>query len=344
MGARGRGAGRPGGARRGRLGNRVAPGRAAGPPPDEEAPEETQARLAEQLPPVVAAPVADGSWTVAPAAPCRRAAAGRPPGPAGSWWSGAAPPTTARGRRPSSPTAPRWTPSRGPGAPWRRAAVPAAGARGRVDRHRPAGLGRRGPDGLLADGAAWNPATDRWRALPPAPLAPRADAAARLDRDGAAGRRGPGPTRRSLTQRRWTRRPAAGAGGAPCPPRSCAPDPAALALPPRAAGGPGGEGVVVWRAGRGGGGAAAAAWDPATGAWALLPVPAEATTGSRSWSPGAARRLHGLRTTADGTEAVAVTLARRVRAPGPRVRRARRSRTRGRRRGRPSATGWWWSP
>jgi hypothetical protein len=31
---------------------------------EEEAPEETQARLAEQLPPVVAAPVADGSWTL----------------------------------------------------------------------------------------------------------------------------------------------------------------------------------------------------------------------------------------------------------------------------------------
>jgi len=278
--------------------------------PDEEAPEETQARLAEQFPPVVDAPVADGSWTAAPAAPLPARSSGT-----ATWtgrelvvWGGAA--DDGAGTTTHLADGAALDPAAGT---WR--ALPAAPLSPR-QAHVAVWTGDdllvwggEGPDELLADGAAWNPATGRWRALPPAPLAPRADAAAAWTGTEllVAGGRGPDAPLADAAALdpatgRW--RPVA-----PLPAEVVAPDPAALALAPGTAGGQGAGAVVVWRAGRGGGGAAAAAWDPAGDAWTPLPVPAEGDDGLPILVAGRGGRLHGLRTTADGTESVAVTLA-----------------------------------
>ncbi len=234
VGARGRGAGRPGGARRGRLGGRVAPGRAAGPPPRR------------------------GGARGDPGAAGRAAPAGRrrprrrrlldrgarhplPPRSSGTatWtgrelvvWGGAA--DDGAGTTAFLADGAALDPLTGT---WRAlAAAPLSPRQAHVAVWTGTDLlvwGGEGPDGLLADGAAWNPATDRWRALPPAPLAPRADAAAAWTGTELLVAGGRGPTRRSLTPRRWTRRPAAGARWRPCPPRSSPPTPPRWRCPAR---------------------------------------------------------------------------------------------------------------
>ncbi len=65
---------------------------------------------------------------------------------------------------------------------------------------------------------------------------------------------------------------------------------------------------MVWRTGRGGDGTAAARWDAATGTWTPLPRPAEGDDGLPLLVAAADGALRGLRTTADVTRSVAVTL------------------------------------
>ena len=276
-------------------------GRPGGPlaaAPPTESPERTIERLEEQLPPIVDAPVGGGAWEPLPAAPLtpRSSLAATWTGAELLVWGGAADDGTggttflADGAaladdawRPL-PTAPL-SARTGHAAVWTGEELLVWGGQGR--------------SAFLADGAALNPVTGRWRALPPAPLSPRADAVAvwtGAELLVAGGRDAGGALTDAavldLDAGRWRQTAA-------LPPELAGEDLRGLAAGGRA---------VVWQAGRGGGGAAVAAWDPAGGAWSLLPAPAPGDAGLPVLVAGDDGGLLGLRVSADGTEAVPVDL------------------------------------